>query len=358
MQRVLVGLAPVLITLALVGCGSDIDERSDGAGDRDSPGQSGGGSSEPAGSGELSYLTVTASGLSRIATESGEAREVIGANALGLAPGESPQLVRLVDGLIWASLGPGHLIAIDPESGEIDRDLEFGSAQPVTDYGFAGGLLWVQAGFIFSDAVVLGVDRSSGDLVFNIEPPAGATIGGLAAGDEGVWVIGGNPESASAISRIDAGSGTVTGTFDVGLVVKQISVGAGAIWAGGDQFAFEGKDGDAVARIDSETGEIVATIEIGDTLASIIEYDGAIWVSDASGPSFSGAQLHRIDPVTNEITASIDVGEAGTGSLELIGGDGYIFAINSADRQTYVISTDTMEVESVIVGPTRPFAIN
>jgi hypothetical protein len=57
----------------------------------------------------------------------------------------------------------------------------------------------------------------------------------------------------------------VTGTFDAGLVAQYIAVGAGSVWVGGSQFAFEGKEGDAVARLDHETGELVATIEIGGT---------------------------------------------------------------------------------------------
>ena len=149
----------------------------------------------------------------------------------------------------------------------------------------------------------------------------------------------------------------VTGTFDAGLVVKYVATGYGSVWAGGGQYQFEGKSGDAVVRIDAETGEVLATIEVGDTLRAILNYNGAIWVVDASGPDFSGAQLHRIDPATNQITDTVAIGDAGNGSLELVAGDGYIFAVNSADRQTYVVNAETVTGESVVTGPTAPVAI-
>ncbi len=356
MRHVWLGVGTVLVAMLLVACGgSDGDDEDGGEGSNDGPGD---GQTQPVDSDELSYLTVTPAGLSRVEAESGEETSLATTEELGLARGGSLQLARLIDGLLWASVGPGHLVAIDPESGDVEQELEFGSTQTIGDFGFAGGLLWVQAGFAFGDAIILGVDRNSGDLVFNIEPPAGTTIGGLAVGDEGVWVIGGDPERVSAVSRIDTGSGTVTGTFDAGLVAKQIAVGAGAVWAGGSQFAFEGKDGDAVVRINPETGEVLATIEVGDTLGAIIEYNGAIWVADSSGPQASGARLLRIDPATNEVTDTIEVGQGSTGGMELIAGDGYIFAINTADRQTYVINAETAEGESIITGPTRPVAIN
>lgn len=359
MRRVLLGFGALVLALFMLACGgSDASDDGD-ASDRegDSPSSDGGQSSGPVDDGDLSYLTVTPVGLSRIAAESGDETPLATAEDLGLPPGQALQLARLIDGRLWGAVGPGHLVAIDPASGDVEQDLEFGSTQTITDFGFAGGLVWVQAGFAFADAIILGVDRSSGDLVFNVEPPAGTTIGGLAVGDEGVWVIGGDPETVSAVSRIDTGRGTVTGTFDVGLVAQQIAVGAGSVWVGGNQFAFEGKEGDGVARLDAETGEVIATIEIGETLGDIIEYGGAIWVSDASGPEFSGAQLHRIDPVTNEITDTIEVGAASAGSLDLIAGQGYVLAINSADDQTYVINAETAEGESVITGPTRPVAL-
>lgn len=357
MRRTLIGLVVVGVALLLVACGGD---SGDDRGDRDGGANGGSGdgqTGQSVDSDDLSYLTLTPDGLVRIHAESGDDDVLASAADLGLTPSESLQLARLVDGLLWGAVGPGHLIAIDPRSGNVEQDLTFGSTQTISDFGFAAGLLWVQAGFAFSDALLLGVDRNSGDLVFNIEPPAGASLGGLAAGDEGVWVIGGDPESASAVSRVDTGSGTVSGTFEVGLVAKLIEVGSGGVWVGGNQFAFEGKDGDAVARIDPDSGEIVATIEIGDTLRSILATNGAIWVVDASGPDFSGAQLHRIDPATNEITDTVAVGAAGTGGLDLITGGGYIFAINSSDRMTYVINADTAEGEFILEGPFRPVAV-
>jgi hypothetical protein len=361
MRRWFLLLGLCFAVLALVACGGgDDDDGDSGGGDdggsasQDSDG--GGATAEPVDTDELSYLTLTPLGLSRIAAESGDETTLATWEDLGLPFGETLTLPRLYDGLLWGALGPGHIIAIDPESGDVERDLMFDSTQIVTDFGFANGLLWVQAGIAYADAVLLGVDDSSGDLVYTIEPPAGATIGGMAAGDEGVWLLGGDPETASAFSRVDPGSGSVTGTFDAGLVVKAIAVGEGSVWVGGNQYQFEGKEGDAVVRFDPETAEELARIEV-DSLYSILDYNGAIWLSSPASQDFASAQLHRVDPATNEITATIDVGEATTGAVSLIAGDGYIFAINSQDRVTYVINAATAEGEARISGPYAPIAI-
>ena len=361
MRRVPIALGLLFTVLLLVGCGSGGDGDSSDAGGGD--GSSGGGASDDGGSeavdlDELSYFTLTHFGVSRVGVESGEETEIASVAELDL--GAAPTLPLLHDGVLWAAYGPGLVASIDLESGEVGARLEFDSDQIITDFAFGSGLLWVQVGYAWADAVLLGVSVDSGEILFTVEAPANTTIGGMAVGDEGVWFIGGDPETSGAVSRVETASGAVSGTFETGVVVKYLASGVGAVWAGGTQPSPDGSKGDAVARIDPETGELLATIEIGhpaSSIASIIEYDGTIWVTDVIGPDGAGAQLHRIDPATNAITGTIDVGGSGYGSLNLIAGGGYIFAVNSIDRQTYVINAETVEGEGVLTGPSAPVAI-
>lgn len=366
MRRWLVGLGLLLTVFVLAGCGSGGEGDSSEVGDGD--GGAGGGSSdgetsdgddeETVDRDELSYLTLTGFGVSRIGVESGEETEI--ASVAELELGASPTLPRLHDDVLWAAFGPGRVAGIDPESGEVERDIKFDSDLVVTDFAFGANVLWVQVGYAWADAVLLGVDVDSGEILFTVEAPANTTIGGMAVGDGGVWFIGGDAELSTAVSRVDVESGSVSGTFDSGVVVKYLAVGASAVWAGGPQPSADGSKGDAVARIDPASGELLATIAIGhpsSSIASIIEYNGAIWVTDVIGPGGAGAQLHRIDPATNAITGTIDVGGSGYGSLNLIAGGGHIFAVNSIDRQTYVINAETVEGEGVLTGPSAPVAI-
>ena len=79
-------------------------------------------------------------------------------------------------------------------------------------------------------------------------------------------------------------------------------------------------------------------------------------MSDQVGSDFEAALLFRIDPLTDEITDTIEIGSAGFGSLDLIAGGGYIFAINSIDRRTYVINAVTAEGELILTG-SRPAVV-
>ena len=349
MRLILTGLGVLLTAFVLLACGSD----SDGAGGSDGPGGGSGPGGDdraaPSGNAEgLSYLRLSPIGLIEGEIESGD--------ELGLGGGESLTLARLFDDSLWAAAGPWHLIQIDPASGDVAH-LNFGSTQTITDYVVDGGLVWVQAGFAFGDAVLLAVDRTSGGLVFTIEPPAGTSIGGIAVGEEGVWLIGGDPELSGAVSRVDGGSGIVSGSYDAKLIVRYLAVGFGGVWVGGSDFEFEGGQGDAVVRLDPESGAEVARIQIGDTLRAILPYNGAIWVVDSLGADSGGAQLHRIDPETNTITDTIEIGAPGNGSLDLVAGGGFIFAMNSTDRETYVINAETAEGEIILSGGVRPAAI-
>ena len=346
MRRGVTGLGLLLVAFALVACGSGTDDASpgtEGFGSGSSDRTSEDRPSQPVERDELSFLTVTPFGVSRVEVESGEETEVVPAADLGLGLGEMLTLPRLHDGVLWLAVGPGHLVGVDPESGEIRGEVEFDSNEIVTDFAFGGDLLWVQSGFAFADAVLLALAPDSGELQFRVEMPVGSAIGGMAVGDEGVWLIGGDPETTTVLSRVEAG-GVLTVPFETGLVLDHLALGVGGVWAGGNLFAVDGGEKSAVAHLDPASGELIATIEIGGEIGSIVVYNGAVWVSDQVGSDFEAALLFRIDPLTDEITDTIEVGSAGFGSLDLIAGGGYIFAINSIDRRTYVINAATAEV--------------
>ncbi len=364
MKRMLRGLVWLAILLAVVACGSDSDAPASTGNDKDS-GEAKSAETQETDEAvdldELSFLTFTPVGISEVGLESGDETELISLFDMDLGADARLTLPRISGELFWAAAGPGRLIAVSLESGELAKTIEFDSTDLTTDFHIQDDVAWVQVGIAFADAKLLAVDAESGNTRLTIEAPPGSTIGGFAVGEDSVWLIGGDPETASAISRVNATTGLITDTYDAGLVVDYLIVGLGSVWAAGDQFAVDGAQrGAAVARFDAASGDLVATIEIGHVLSSISSittYNGSVWVSDVVGPDFSGAQLHEVELSSNSIVSTFDVGEAGYSALDLVAGNGYIFASNHTDRLTYLINVESGEEEGILTGPSRPFAV-
>jgi branched-chain amino acid transport system substrate-binding protein len=112
--------------------------------------------------------------------------------------------------------------------------------------------------------------------------------GAIAAGREGVWVVG---DTAVSVTRIDPRTNRPGQTVEVGAsFLSDIALGAGSVWASAPE------DG-VVWRIERRPQPITRTISVGKGAATISFADGALWVAN-----FLDDTVSRIDPATNAVT--------------------------------------------------------
>jgi outer membrane protein assembly factor BamB len=363
MRRTPFYLALVLTASFLVACGSDGDgaaEDDRGGGGSDDGGSSSQGASDDGSSsnddGEFRFLVFGFGGIDEVDPRNNEVEPLFQFADHGIGPGVTPFPIKYFDGAVWFAAGPGKLIAVDLDSGDAE-EIEFASTQQIADYAPLAGLVWVEVGLPYSDAVVLGIDRESGEILHTIEAPEAGTLAEMSLGPSGLWINGGDATLASAVTHVDPATGAVLGVYDAGLVVRYVLSASDSAWVGGRQFIFEGREGTAVVRLDPATGEVLATIEVGKNLGGILEHGGWIWAVDTLGEENDGAQLYRIDPATNTVLGMASVGQGTTGSVTLIAAGDHVLANNSQDGTVYAVDAATGEGDFVITGPGVPIGV-
>jgi DNA-binding beta-propeller fold protein YncE len=94
---------------------------------------------------------------------------------------------------------------------------------------------------------------------------------------------------------------------------------AGAAWV-------TSGSGDAVVRIDAATGEVTGSVQVGVVPVGIVEHDGLLWVANSGDGTVA-----RIDPSSgNFVGDSLRVGNA---PMELGSGDAGLWVVDyEADR--------------------------
>jgi DNA-binding beta-propeller fold protein YncE len=359
MRRTLFYLALVLTASFLMACGSDGDGDPGESDDRGGGGGSddGGSSSQSSGGdGEFRFLSVGFGGVDEVDPDANEVEALVDFGEYAIGAGVTPFPIKLFDGAVWFSGGPGRLVAVDLDSGDAE-EIEFSSTQSIADYYPLDDLVWVEVGLPYSDAVVLAIDRDSGEVVHTIEAPEGGTLAEMSLGPSGLWINGGDATLASAVTHVDPATGAVLGVYDAGLVVRYVLSGSDSAWAGGRQFIFEGREGTAVVRLDPATGEVLATIEVGKNLGGILEHGGWIWAVDTLGEENESAQLYRIDPATNTVAGTTPVGERTTGSVTLLAAGDLVLVSNSEDGALYGVDAATGEGDFVVTGPGLPIGV-
>jgi peptide/nickel transport system substrate-binding protein len=97
----------------------------------------------------------------------------------------------------------------------------------------------------------------------------------------------------NSVSRIDAATGDVRQTIDVGGGPAGVAIGRGAVWVA------NGLDG-TVSRIDPMTNRVVQTITVGNGPTGVANGEGAVWVTNSADGTLS-----RIDPATGTVTRTL-----------------------------------------------------
>jgi hypothetical protein len=173
--------------------------------------------------------------------------------------------------------GPGHVLRLDPVTGERLADISIGSLAPGWEVGG----------------------------------------GGLAVGDGAVWVVGTEevPSDApgvfagidSVLVRIDPSTNRVDDRIVLGgKVAADIAIDADAVWVmfGGDD------DRMVIARVDPTTDEVVATIPLPESYGHyLFSVDGAILAfTNETTDTIGDSVIEVVDPSTNTLAASIPLG--------------------------------------------------
>ena len=194
---------------------------------------------------------------------------------------------------VFADEENGRLIAVDAEGAYVV--FGDGAENPITDSGQIGsaptGLFaatakaWVSTEDAQIEILPLVVGAETQETV------SFGPVEFLAPDERGYWTYDAELEQIVRLRKSDGG---LTDAVNVPVGVVDLTIGAGSVWALGD-------DG-LVYRIN--TADLtVQPIEVGDDLVSITAAPDALWTLSAGDGS-----LRRIDPVTGSVLVTVPVG--------------------------------------------------
>lgn len=176
---------------------------------------------------------------------------------------------------VWFAHGEGgELIAVDSKSGARERSLRVPADAGVA---FDGECLWVAAG-----KTLRRVHPETGEIVAELESPAGDDTTGLAYHDGHLWV---GSFRAKQLFKIDAKTGVVKKRLSSNRMVTGVTFRGAELWHGSVGPAWESAEYQPELRkLDQESGDVVETHALpADFLVSGTEADrdGRIWCGDA-----------------------------------------------------------------------------
>jgi hypothetical protein len=323
----------LLFGLVLLACGGGGDGGDDGSGGED-------------GDGEGAPPTTSGEGVAD--PEAAILYYTDGSTLWNAEPG-TDERVALVEGLtdayrvwaigdgIWVAQIDGRLVEVDPAGGGITADVATGLS--VVDLASDGESLWALIGVQGLETELVQIDPASSSILATVTPPEANYFVDVAAGDEGVWVIGGDPLTVSAISSIDTASGALAGTYDTGMVPDSIATGFGSVWVVGSRYLNadgSGTPGMDLVRIDPATGAEEARIDVStfDGFPDLVTGYDAVWLTDTGA-----GELVRVDPANNEIAARVSVGQGGADIFEIDLSKGLVWVGNPFEGRTYAVDS-------------------
>jgi YVTN family beta-propeller protein len=244
--------------------------------------------------------------------------------------GSRPSAVAIGEGSVWvANSGDGTVSRIDQKSLVVVETIGIGA--PVIDVAAGDGAVWTANG---SDGTVTEIDPRTNAVVQTIDLRGPDELApdethAVAVGAGGVWVAKG----AREIVRIDARTGLLAATIDVGAQPADVAVSGDSVWtatsaervlrieprtnrvvaeaavgypvsiAAGPGAVWVGTFPTTVWRIDPASTTVAGTLETRGGAAGVAIAPGAVWVAD-------GRWILRIDPRTNAVKSRIRVGAA------------------------------------------------
>ncbi|HEY5803356.1 MAG TPA: glutamine cyclotransferase [Lysobacter sp.] len=170
---------------------------------------------------------------------------------------------------VWAA-GGSRMVAFDPDSGQVARELE-----RAADAGtaFDGTHLYQIA-----EARIDKIDPSTGAVVASIPAPGNGGDSGMAWAEGSLWV---GQYRDRKIHQINPDTGAIIRTIESNQFVTGVTWVDGELWHG----VWDG-DGSELRRIDAESGAVLERLEMPHgTGVSGLESDGARTFYCGGGPS-------------------------------------------------------------------------
>jgi outer membrane protein assembly factor BamB len=175
---------------------------------------------------------------------------------------------------VWFAHGDGgELIALDTKSGTRERSLRVPADAGVA---FDGEYLWVAAG-----SVIRRVHPETGEVVAQIDSPAGDDTSGLGYHDGHLWV---GSFKAKRLYKVDAKTGAVKKQLSSNRMVTGVTFRGADLWHGSVASTTASEFLPELRRLDQESGEVTDARSLpADFLVSGTEADsqGRVWCGDA-----------------------------------------------------------------------------
>jgi ABC-type branched-subunit amino acid transport system substrate-binding protein len=248
------------------------------------------------GEGAVWMLNNEEESVSRIDPETSEVTSTIDTEGV-------PSELAAGAGALWVGNAGGRertnatvsVTRIDPESPQVRHTTRLPGNEGVFPVAGAPRIA-VGAGAVWAanpNGSVSRIDPQSGRIVATIETPS--PVWTIAAGDEGVWVLG--AKGAPAVTRIDPRTNRVGQTIRIGSPSAEgVAVGAGSVWV-------TAADPGLVWRIEPGRPPVLRTIDVGRGVTFVAFGDGAAWTGN-----YVDGMVARIDPRTNAVSARTSVG--------------------------------------------------
>jgi predicted Ser/Thr protein kinase len=171
---------------------------------------------------------------------------------------------------------------INPATDELLRPIDLRPYEgiPIPSYIAAGsGAVWVAQG-----EILYRIDPTTKQISREI-PIEGSS--GLAAGDDGVWLI---DNLSGALTAFDPETGDVRATTTLPGDLDQVAAGGGSVWI------LDAGVG-TVTVVDADTLEVRGTVRVGDDEKKLVVGADAAWLADGNANSVT-----RIDALTRDVT--------------------------------------------------------
>jgi YVTN family beta-propeller protein len=183
------------------------------------------------------------------------------------------------------------------------------------------------SGAVAANAVGV-IDSQNGKIAAEI--PVGEAPGGVASGDDAIWVTN---TDANSVSRIDPQTNDVRQTIRVGGGPTGVAVSGDAVWVA------NGLDA-TVSRIDPGTNQAVQTVAVGNGPTGVAYGLGGVWVANSVDGTVS-----RIDPRNGRVTRTIPTSVGATGVAV---GDGRVWVVSPPSGSVVLLDPRSGQVEDRI----------